>query len=286
MKCPKCGGLDVSKYSAAYFINLVGGLIFLPLGIFLLRMFTGSLNDPIMKGFTGLGAMGVVGAWSLFFGAKLLFKYSRALRFRLFDYRCTKCGFHWKQREGDEYSGVESHIQALDNKDASVRAEAVEALGQLGGAKGAGSLIQAMNDEDLNVRKKVAEALGNIGDEAAVEAIIQSEDGKEMKDYILYTLAKIGDARATEFILQASRSQSSVIKVHAWNALKRITNREAVELLIMALKHENKFVRASAAEALGNTGSVQAQEALTKAIEDSSFRVRSAVKKALQKIKV
>lgn len=280
----KCGKLEILKYPVANFVHLVGGLLLLLPGIYLLHMFITSFNDPVVGG--SIGPVGMVGVFLFSVGSRLLFKYYKATKLKIFGFRCASCDFQWKQKEGDTYVGVESHLQDLSHKDSSVRVEAVEALGQFGGTQEIESLIQALNDEDLNVRKKAAEALGNIGDENAVEAITQSVDGKKMKNYILDVLAKIGDEKATGYILQAAKDNSITIRGDAYEALKKIKNNKAVDSLIRALDDENKYVRTFASIALGNIGGDRAREALNKAIKDKSFRVRRFAKMALNKIQL
>src|SRR4030043_126453 len=69
---------------------------------------------------------------------------------------------------------VEGLIEALKDKDESVRRLAAEALGEIGDARAVEPLIQALKDKDTWLRWCSAEALGEIGDARAVAPLIQA----------------------------------------------------------------------------------------------------------------
>jgi HEAT repeat protein len=92
---------------------------------------------------------------------------------------------------------VERLITELGHKETKVRANAAEALGQMGeGAKDAAStLIQLLQDQDQDVRYFAAGALGMIGEGAqdAVPALIQAlqDQNRDVRDSAARALEKI-----------------------------------------------------------------------------------------------
>ena len=72
-------------------------------------------------------------------------------------------------------SQVESLIKQLQDEDAEVRSNAVEALGQIRSKDAVPALIQALQDRDKGVRADAASVLGMIGEGAkdTVSALIK-----------------------------------------------------------------------------------------------------------------
>ncbi len=60
---------------------------------------------------------------------------------------------------GDEFSVI---ISALEDEDSDVRAEAADALGEIGDARAVEALTQALEDEDAYVRYQAEKALEKI----------------------------------------------------------------------------------------------------------------------------
>jgi HEAT repeat protein len=77
--------------------------------------------------------------------------------------------------------------ELLKNKEAEIRSDAAQALGELGSAakEAVPALIESLQDRDFSVCRNAAWALGNIGPEAkgAAPALMQIWNGK-MEDLI------------------------------------------------------------------------------------------------------
>jgi HEAT repeat protein len=54
-------------------------------------------------------------------------------------------------------------IQALKDNDSQIRANAAEALGNIGDTRSVRPLIQALKDDNINVRNEAAHALDKLG---------------------------------------------------------------------------------------------------------------------------
>ena len=157
---------------------------------------------------------------------------------------------------------VERLITELGHKETKVRANAAEALGQMGeGAKDAAStLIQLLQDQDQDVRYFAARALGRIGAKDAVPALIPllQDQNAKVRRLVAYTLGMIGEGE-----------------------------KDAVPALIPLLQDQNRDVRGNAAWALGmiGEGAKDAVPALIQALQDQNRDVRDSAARALEKIK-
>ena len=78
----------------------------------------------------------------------------------------------------------------------SVRSNAAEALGKIGGDKAVEPLIQALKDSDNDVRRNAAKALGKIGSDKAVEPLILAlkESDNDVRRNEAKALGKIAEA--------------------------------------------------------------------------------------------
>ena len=159
-------------------------------------------------------------------------------------------------------SQVESLIKQLQDEDAEVRSNAVEALGQIRSKDAVPALVQTLKDPDSHVRHSAVEALGQIRSKDAVLALTQT-----LRD-------KAGFVRisAVETLKQIGTSE----------ALKSI--KEYQQSLIQALQNPNAEIRADAAETLGQIGTADVVPALTIALQDPDSWVRAASTEALQSI--
>ena len=117
-------------------------------------------------------------------------------------------------------TAVPDLIQALQDRDKGVRADAAEALGMIGeGAKDAVSaLIKLLQDEGIHVRASVARALVQIGTPDAIKAV---------KDTV-------------SVLIQALQNQDGIVRVDTAYVLGAIgeSAKDTVPALIQALQHQ------------------------------------------------
>jgi HEAT repeat protein len=168
---------------------------------------------------------------------------------------------------------VKGLIKALGyKKDAEVRKEAAQALGEIGDTQAVEPLIATLKDENRDVRRAAAEMLGKIGDVRAVEPLITAikDSARGVCQAAIEALDKLG--------WQPDRSEAGAvywIEKRQWDKCVEV-GAPAVEPLIATLKDVDAGVRKAAAEVLGKIGDVRAVEPLITAIKDSARSVRQA----------
>jgi len=186
--------------------------------------------------------------------------------------------------------------EALDDEAATVRAEAVEALGRIGppAASVAPRLIALAGEEDESLRCQVARSLGAVGGEPGptVEALVGllGDAGAEVKAAAAASLGGLkGDAAAAVSALSALlQDREESVRTAAAEAIAQVgpLDEAATESLVEGLASEDTVVRAQTAEALGTIGAAaeEAAPALVEAMEDENDRVRAEAVEALGKI--
>ena len=145
-------------------------------------------------------------------------------------------------------------LSAIDGYSRVYRAKAAEALNKLGDRRAADALLEVLEDDDSRIREHAIRAMGNFSEWRAVDAllrILEKEKDKKNRQWAMWALGKIGDARA-------------------------------VEPLIGILSDPDSFTRADAVRPLGQIRDVRAVDALGKCLEDPDEYVRSEAKKALR----
>ncbi|MFA5579712.1 MAG: HEAT repeat domain-containing protein [Methanothrix sp.] len=191
-----------------------------------------------------------------------------------------------------ESSEVNLLIEALMDRDWTVRLNAAQSLGEMGNAEAVNPLIYALGDDEWKVRRKAAWALGEIGDPRAIEPLsylsvkdsdsdVRNEAKKALKKRVF---GDTGDAREVNSIIVALTDKDSNVRLRAAQALGEMGNAEAVDPLIDALGDDEWEVRRKAAWALGEIGDPRAIEPLSYlSVKDSDSDVRNEAKDALKK---
>jgi eukaryotic-like serine/threonine-protein kinase len=186
-------------------------------------------------------------------------------------------------------------MAGLEDRDASARWKAAEALGNMGGQARAAvpALITLLGDQQEVVRWRTAEALGKIGPDAAraVPALIRTLSGTGLAPTeAAKALGRIGPpAREAVPSLANGLSSSDVyFRREIAKALARmgVDGASAVPALTGALRDKDKVVRMEAAKALGRMGGAAraAVPALTVATKDSDDLVKRAAAQALEQV--
>jgi HEAT repeat protein len=145
-------------------------------------------------------------------------------------------------------------------------------------------LIQKLNDSnDFSERQKATEALSMVG-KPAVKQLLDAAEHTPTKWGAITALGDIGDERAVDCLIKATRSVDPQIRGAAVISLGKIGGERVVETLINILENEEgTFIRQFAIEALGNIRDRRAIVSLTKAVDDSSLKKYAQI--ALDKIK-
>jgi predicted Zn finger-like uncharacterized protein len=156
---------------------------------------------------------------------------------------------------------IPSLLAKLKNSDATVRAEGVQGLGQLGpdARLAVPDVLKTLKDPDETVRRFARDALIKLGPPAVTEvpavALVLEDESPEVRHYALSVLAKIGP-----------------------------DGREAVPAVIHLLGHKDPKTRAQAVRTLGKIGAASPDRLtapLNTALKDSDKAVRAAAAEVL-----
>jgi len=174
---------------------------------------------------------------------------------------------------------VETLIDALKDRDGSVRYYAAKALGEIKDKRAVAPLTFVLNDKNINTQYAAAIALHKMGDKRGIEFIIYGLENPKVKKRSAKLLERIGledlDAKTKALVYIAKGEWKEAVKLHF----------AAVEPLINTLKDDNWHIRASAAEALGEIKDERAAESLIDILKDKNWRVSARAAEALGKIK-
>ncbi|MDD3564681.1 MAG: S-layer protein domain-containing protein [Methanothrix sp.] len=188
---------------------------------------------------------------------------------------------------------VDALIEALKDDYWGVRAEAATSLGKIRDVRVVDPLIVALKDEDEDVRYRAAIALGNIGDAKAGNDLARAlnDEDRWVRFGAARSLGWIGDARGFDPLVKILKNDGGGWDNNLWVresaaiALGMLGDPRAVTPLIEALKDEDEGVRRDAAYALGLIGDTRAVEPLRYLVRsDRDEDVREAAVEALEKI--
>lgn len=142
---------------------------------------------------------------------------------------------------------------ALDDPEASVREQALEALVQLRDDSVAPYLEKALLDADPSTRAQAAWGLGVLRREDSAGALVGAlrDADEEVRSQAAWALGMIRRREAVEGLVSALSDASPEVREQAAWALGMIRDSSAVEALSRALKDEDADVREQAAWALG-----------------------------------
>lgn len=153
-----------------------------------------------------------------------------------------------RSAEGDDR--LERAIAALQDEGVNVRASAVDALAEVGGASAAEALLPALRDTDEGMLLAVAEAFKKIGN-PAVEPLIaslQQGDPTSQKE-AAWILGYFDDARVIEPLAAALQDQDAAVRQQAAVALAQRGDQRAADPLLTILREGNASARGQAARA-------------------------------------
>jgi HEAT repeat protein len=176
-----------------------------------------------------------------------------------------------------------SNTLANDSED-YVRSNAADALGEIGDRSALPGLLEALKEStDLTVIR----AIGDIGDPAMIKylAPLLNSSDKDIAEFAGVALGKIGDNSAIPALREALKDNDLDVVSVAIRALGKIGDNSAIPALGQVLQHESDSVRVEAATALGELRDPLAVAELSKAsANDPSKNVRIAALRALGEI--
>ncbi len=161
-------------------------------------------------------------------------------------------------------TSIDDYVHNLASDDPAKRLEAVKSLGASKDNKAVEYLIQALGDADVRVQAKAIAMLGDMRASDATPVLVQylflRTTDPNMKQLILASLGKIGDARAARSIVEyLHRDLDPATRGTAIFALGEIGAPEAVETLSqIAAADQDQTVRRLASEAVAKVEQHQA----------------------------
>ncbi|MBU7026098.1 MAG: HEAT repeat domain-containing protein, partial [Theionarchaea archaeon] len=142
---------------------------------------------------------------------------------------------------------VELLIQALKDKDSSIREGSAQALGNIKDERVVEPLIQALKDETSNVRKAAAISLGKIKDTRGMESLIDALEDEWIQQDVAIILQE-GYNRPMESLIHALEDEW--IQQDMARALAHIKDEYETELLVQILRDRERNIQKIAAQAL------------------------------------
>lgn len=147
-------------------------------------------------------------------------------------------------------AGIDDFVKRLNSDDPAKRLEGVKSLEESKDPKAAEYLIQALGDPDMRIKARAIDALGNLRATDATPVLIQHlflrETDASVKQRILASLGKIGDARAAASIVEfLHRDLDPSTRATAIFALGEMGAPESLEMLdtIQTTEQDSTLVR-------------------------------------------
>jgi HEAT repeat protein len=174
----------------------------------------------------------------------------------------------------DDDSVVEGLTRLLGS--ASLRSEVVETLVRHG-RRVAPLLCRQLESENLEIRKAAIIALGKIGDRTSVAGLIDALQDEELTADAAGALARIGDSRAYEPLLELLAHDRGAIRLAAIGALNSIGDPRMPRDVQNILVNPNPHVRESAVRIAGYFGYSECKDLVLDRLHDANENVRRAV---------
>lgn len=194
----------------------------------------------------------------------------------------------WALGEIEDSASVPALEQAVRATDVRVRLAAVDALGNIEDKRALKELERSLrSDAEASVRARAANAIGNIGEASSVDALAAAVEDKvpQVQYAAVEALADLDELhRAPESLLRAAATSDAQLRKHVARALAEIRDPLSVNALLSLIDVNDRDVRVNIAEALGDIGSSKASAGLLKLLKDPDAEVRRAAAEALGEI--
>ena len=125
-------------------------------------------------------------------------------------------------------SAVGSLVQALKDGDDLGRAEAAEALGEIGNTQGIAPLIEAFKADDAKVQHNAVLSLMKLNKTSGVEAFLEllGSESSEVRADAAWALGQTGDPRAKSRLLKTmNEDKDSLVRLNAGKALRQLSEK-------------------------------------------------------------
>ncbi|MBS3816532.1 MAG: HEAT repeat domain-containing protein [Candidatus Thermoplasmatota archaeon] len=173
------------------------------------------------------------------------------------------------------------------DEEATVRANAVLALGHQGSEIAKEALEEASEDDHWEVRHDAAIAMGEYQESYFKEILysLLEDEEREIQRKAIDSLGKIGRKEEDEEIISKLEGylDEPELKKEAVEAIGKIGTDKALDPLIQVFAESDREIREIAISRLGEMEGERVEEVLKKALEDDSWRVREEAAKLLGK---
>lgn len=175
----------------------------------------------------------------------------------------------------------------LDDPNADVRAAAARALGQIGEQRAIQSLVRVLGDSNAEVRRAGVAALASIGTDAVVVPLLGRLDDVDARVRMdaAAVLGHLADSRAAVPLVGRARDDAPEVRTAVYSALGDLGDPRAVPALVQGLGDTAPEPRLAAIGALGRIGSPDAVRPLVAELETQDARIARAATAALGQIR-
>jgi len=127
--------------------------------------------------------------------------------------------------EDDCEEAVGCLAEALQDKEITVRSEALKSLGKIKGERACDLAMSALKDQDWQVRYTAVTALGEIGHNKAIDCLVDvmfGPDDEEVRAWAAWSLGEIKDERAIEPLKKAYKTCPTEVMKKARDSLTEV----------------------------------------------------------------
>ena len=185
-------------------------------------------------------------------------------------------------------AAIPTLVSLLNQGDASVQHEAVQALGRIGGNAAVPALTEQLESDNSMTRSYAVEALARIGSSSSISAIRKRlfDNDLWVLTRVIYVLDWPKEQDALETLIELSKHGDDTVRKYALEALARLGDSRAIDRLTAALNDDYSQVREAAARSLGTIGASGAVPDLLRALkrEGRDSWVRDSIKDTLLKL--
>ena len=176
--------------------------------------------------------------------------------------------------------------KAFDDKDKSVRANAIAALFALAPVDWAEVAARGLTDRDPFVQQTTLSKMPNMTPAPLIELIGALLAESKDESVRIGAADALGLARGDEAVRMLQRGvadRSKDVRVHVGFALGKAENSTAIPVLAVLLEDESWEVRANACQALGKYRTPEALEAVQTVVKDSNPQVRAVALRIVER---
>ncbi len=174
-------------------------------------------------------------------------------------------------------AAVPSLRKALKDSDPKVKAQAIRALGKIGGQEAADALADTFTDPDMNMRVRAIVALTQVGMPAKPHVLkaLENDPFPRARMFAANAMAKLGRPGDAPEIMKRFERQDVATQMHLVIALVRIGDDEAYAGLARLIESPNRLIRFYVVNTITEEGvSKKALPILTKSLKDEAEEVR------------